>query len=151
MNRITLLGRLGSDPDVKIFDSGDKVVKFSFATSEKYKKNDETVESTEWHQIVFYGKSVDTIEKYLHKGDQALITGKVKYRNYEDRDGKTIWITEVIGDRFEFCGSPKFKEEKPKEKQSGPQYESGYSDIDDLPGYVAEQQEASQENEETPF
>lgn len=139
MNQIILKGNTGQDPEVKVFDWG-KVAKFSLATSEGYtNKQGEKVTETDWHNIVFRGKQAETIEKYVKKGDQLLITGKVKYRSYEDKEGRTVYITEIIGERFEFCGT----KEKPKEEKSGPQYESGYSDINDLPSHIQEQQEIS--------
>lgn len=140
MNIHFLKGNVGNDPEIRSFDWG-KVAKFSFATSESYtNKQGEKITETDWHNIIFRGKQAETIEKYVHKGDQLLIIGKVKYRSYEDKEGRTVYITEIIGERFEFCGT----KEKPKEEKSGPQYESGYSDINDLPGHIQEQQEASQ-------
>jgi len=163
MNQIILKGNVGQDPEYKVFESGGQVCKFSLATSEKYKNREgEQVTQTDWHNIVFYGKIADTINKYVKKGNQLLITGKVKYRSYDDKEGKTIWVTEIIGDRFEFCGSISKSESKPEnkegeyqgnsksEKQSGPPYDSGYSNIDDLPGHVKDAEE-SQNMDESPF
>jgi single-strand DNA-binding protein len=156
MNLLILKGNLGSDPDIRIFESGGQVAKFSLATTERYiNKAKEKVESVDWHNIVFYGNVVDTIEKYLHKGDQVLITGKVKYRNYKDKDDKTIWVTEVIGGRFEFCGSPQKQEEKPAEakpeKWQGKTESGAMSNIDELPDHIAEQQEASENIDDMPY
>lgn len=133
MNTIILKGNLGNDPEVKTFESGGQVAKFSLATTERYtNRNNEKVESVDWHNIVFYGKPVDTIEKYLHKGDQVLVTGKVKYRSYDDKEGKTVWVTEVIGDRFEFCGNT--KSETSTGDQTKKPGKSGYSDPSELTG-----------------
>jgi len=132
MNTIIIKGNTGNDPEIKSFDWG-KVAKFSLATSERYtNKQGETITETDWHNIIFRGKQAETIEKYVHKGDSLLITGKVKYRSYDDKEGRTVYITEIIGERFEFCGNK--QETKPEDKKGKPQYESGYSDINDLPG-----------------
>ena len=117
MNKIILIGRVGVDPDIHTFDSGSKVAKFSFATSEKYKKDGEKIEETDWHNVVFYGPIVDVIEKYVKKGDQLSIVGRVKYRQYEDREGNNKYITEVIGRELEMFGS---KSDKPAEKKEQP-------------------------------
>ena len=151
MNTTTLIGNVGRDPEIKTFDWG-KVASFSLATTEKYKnRKDEMITDTDWHNIIFRGKQAEVIEKYVHKGDKIAVTGKIKYRSYEDKEGKTIYITEIIGERFEFCGS---KQEKPQnkegERQGKPPYESGYSDIDDLPQHVQDA-EQSQDNSEPPF
>ena len=150
MNQIILKGNIGNDPEIRAFDWG-KVAKFSLATSERYKnKAGEDMTHTDWHNIVFQGKQAETIEKYVHKGNQLLIVGKVKYRSYDDKDGRTVYITEIIGERFEFCGT---KQEKKEEKKEGPPLNSGYSDINELPGHIQEQQEASAGDniDDTPF
>lgn len=100
VNRVTILGRLGQDPEVRTFDDGGKVAFFSVATSEKWKdKSGELKESTEWHRIVLRnGKQdlADLAEKYLKKGEQVYIEGKLKTRSYE-QDGITKYTTEIIG------------------------------------------------------
>jgi len=158
MNYTILKGNIGNDPAVKTFEWG-KVAKFSLATSEKYtNKKGEIVTETDWHNCVFRGKQAETIEKYVHKGDQLLVIGKLKYRNYDDKEGRTIYITEIIGDRFEFCGNANKSENKEgqyqggkkEEKQSAPLHESGYSDIIDLPCHVRDAEE-NQDMDEPPF
>ena len=141
MNRVTLLGRVGSDPEVKTFDWG-KVAKFSLATSETRKKNNEKVTETTWHNIVFFGASCDVLEKYVHKGDQILVEGKIVVRSYE-KQGTTHWATEIVCDSFEFCGSPKGDKEPPRAKDEwkGKKEVKSMSDINDLPGHVQEQQD----------
>lgn len=139
MNQITLIGRCGGDPEVKSFEWG-KVAKFSLATSETYKnKEGQKVTDTDWHNLCFRGAVCDTLAQWVHKGDQIAVTGKVKYRSYE-KDGRTVYITEIICDHFEFCGGSK-KEDKPANNEG--QYQKGgkvttgsLSDISELPGYV---------------
>ena len=106
INRLTLVGRAGDDPVVHEFESGAKVAKFSLATSEKYTNNaGDKVEETEWFNIVIYRKLAEVVEKYVHKADLLFLEGKVKTRNYEDKEGNKRYITEVICDRMQMLGS----------------------------------------------
>jgi len=131
MNKIILKGNLGKDPEIKTFDWG-KVAKFSLATTESYKNKDgEKITETEWHNLVFKGNVCDVIEKYLHKGDQIIVEGKIKTRTYKIKE-VDHWATEIICDNFEFCGTK--QENKKEDKKNGPPHESGFSDINDLPG-----------------
>ena len=120
MNLTVLKGNVGGDPEVKTFDNGNKVAKFALATSESYKnKTGEKITETDWHNIVFWGPVVDVIEKHVHKGDQIVVSGKIKYRSYQDKEGLTRYITEVVCDHFEFCGG------KPKENTPAPADKQG--------------------------
>lgn len=137
MNRVTLKGNLGKDPEVKTFDWG-KVAKFSLATTESYKnKSGEKITETTWHNLVFKGAVCDVIEKYVKKGDQILIEGKIATRTYKDKNQVDHWTTEIVCDNFEFCGT-KQKEDKPENKegqwQKGKTQTSAMSNIKDLPG-----------------
>ena len=109
MNYVCLKGNVGNTPEIRTFDWG-KTASFSLAISETYKsKAGEKVTETDWHNIKFTGKICDVIEKHVSKGDQLLVTGKIKIRKYTGKDGAEHWATEIICDTFEFCGS------KPKE------------------------------------
>ena len=97
MNKLTIIGRVGQDPKVHTFESGTKKASFSLATSEKYKdKQGNKVEETEWHNCVIFGKLVEVVEKYVNKGDLLALEGRVKTREYEDKDSNKKYITEVI-------------------------------------------------------
>jgi single-strand DNA-binding protein len=133
MNLVCLKGNLGSDPEIKSFDWG-KVAKFSLATSETYKnKAGEKVTDTTWHNIVFKGAMCDVLEKYFKKGDQILVTGKIVTRTYKDKNQVDHWTTEIICDKFEFCGKSERPVEKPDNKVDS---KSQTSDINDLPGAI---------------
>lgn len=94
-NNVQLIGRLGNDPQVRNFDSGKKMVSFSLATNESYTNNNgEKVEDTQWHNIVVWGKKADVAEKYLKKGLEIAIQGKLINRSYES-NGQTRYITEI--------------------------------------------------------
>jgi len=155
MNRVTLLGRVGGDPEVKEFNS-NKVAKFSLATSETFKKNDEKVTETTWHNLVFWGKQCDVLKQYVHKGDQLLVEGKIQVRQYDDKDGVKHWATEIVCDRFELLGG-KQKAETPKEepkandKWHGKQPVKSMSNIDELPQHVQDAEASSNNMDDLPY
>ena len=94
-NSVQLIGRLGNDPDVKNFESGKKLATFSLATNETYVNNKgEKVEDTQWHNIVVWGKKADIVEKYLKKGSEIALEGKLINRSYEV-EGNKRYVTEI--------------------------------------------------------
>lgn len=102
LNKATLIGNLGNDPDVRTLGSGTKVAEFSVATSRQWNdKNGQQQEKTEWHRIVAWGYSPDkdglagVAERFLKKGDRVYVEGQIEYRSYEDKDGVTKYITEI--------------------------------------------------------
>ncbi|MGX9986031.1 single-stranded DNA-binding protein [Chryseobacterium sp. POL2] len=95
-NRVTLIGRTGKDAEIHTFENGSKKASVSLATSDFYiNQNGEKVEETQWHNLVAYGKVIDIIERYVPKGKEIAIEGKIMYRNYEDKDGVKRQITEI--------------------------------------------------------
>ncbi len=114
MNKTILMGRITKDLESKSFDNGTKVLNFSIATDESYKnKEGERVEAAEFHNVVFYGKAAEIIEKYFKKGQRILISGKLRTRSWETTEGAKKYLTEVLGDHFEFiekAGSSKSSE-----------------------------------------
>lgn len=104
-NTVSLIGNLGADPEVKVFDSGKKKARLSLATSDSYKNaSGEKVEDTQWHTLVAWGKTADIAEKYLHKGSELAVEGKLTYRSYEDKSGETKYITEINVNEFVMLG-----------------------------------------------
>ena len=100
-NRVQLIGNLGMDPEVKSFDGGRKLAKFSVATSQSYTSNKgERVKDTQWHNIIAWGKLAETAEKYLKKGSEVALEGKLVYRTYETKEGQTKYITEIVLNDF---------------------------------------------------
>ena len=96
-NRVQLIGNIGKEPEVKTFDSGKTKASFSLATSENYTDTEgKKVTDTQWHQIVAWGKTADYIESYLDKGNRIAVDGKLIHRSYNDKDGTTRYITEVL-------------------------------------------------------
>lgn len=95
LNKVSLIGNVGKDPEIKTFDNG-KVATFTLATSEKYKdRNGNQREETEWHTIVAYGKLADIVERLVHKATKMYVEGKLKTRSWE-ANGRTAYKTEVI-------------------------------------------------------
>jgi single-strand DNA-binding protein len=106
INKVILVGNLGKDPEVRSLDAGRKVANFSLATTETYKnKNGERVEQTEWHNVVYYGPVAEVIEKYLRKGSQIYVEGKIRTRSYDDKEGIKRYVTEIIGDTMTMLGT----------------------------------------------
>jgi len=96
-NKVQLIGNLGNNPEILNLDSGKKVAKFSIATNESYKNaKGEKVEDTQWHNLVAWGKTVDIIEKYLKKGNEVAVEGKLTHRSYDDKDGNKRYVTEIV-------------------------------------------------------
>ncbi|MFH1118557.1 MAG: single-stranded DNA-binding protein [Bacteroidota bacterium] len=104
-NRVQLIGHLGADPEVKSLEGNKKVARFSLATNDEYTdKSGQKVKQTQWHQMVVWGKLADTCEKFLNKGKELAIEGKLTYRTWNDKDGKTHNITEVVVNELLFMG-----------------------------------------------
>ena len=107
-NKVQLIGNLGMNPEIKTLDSGKKLAKFSIATNESYKNaKGEKVEDTQWHNLVAWGKTADIIEKYLQKGNEVAIEGKLNNRTYDDKDGNKRYITEIVVNELLMLGSKK--------------------------------------------
>jgi len=96
-NRVQLTGNLGKDPEIKIFDGGGKLAKFSLATKEEYtNKNGERTSSTTWHFVTAWGKIADRVEAELQKGSFVSVEGRIQTRNYTDKDGQKKYSTEIV-------------------------------------------------------
>ena len=96
-NRVQLIGNLGMDPEVKTLESGKTVAKISLATSEVYINGEgEKIKDTQWHNVIAWGKQAEIAEKYLEKGQQVCIEGKLNNRSYDDKNGEKRYITEVL-------------------------------------------------------
>ena len=110
-NRVQLIGNLGQDPEAKTLESGKKVVKFTLATNDTYKNGEgQKIEETTWHNIVAWNGLADIAGKYLKKGHQVAIEGRIVYRSYEDKNKVTKYITEIVANDLLMLKSPKEKE-----------------------------------------
>lgn len=105
VNKVILVGNLGKDPEVRYLENGASVANFSIATSESYKdKNGNRQEQTEWHNVVLWRGLAQIAEKYLRRGSQIYIEGKLRTRSWQDKDGNTRYTTEVVGDQMTMLG-----------------------------------------------
>jgi single-strand DNA-binding protein len=96
-NRVTLIGNLGKDPETKTTDSGKKITHFTLATNDGYKNSEgERVNETTWHNIVAWNGLADVAGKFLKKGREVAVEGRIVYRTYEDKKGVTKNITEIV-------------------------------------------------------
>ena len=106
VNKVILVGNLGKDPEVRHLENGRAVANFSIATSESYKnKQGEKVTTTEWHNVVLWSPIAEIAEKYLKKGNQVYIEGKLTTRSWDDQDGNKKYTTEVVGNNLTMLGS----------------------------------------------
>ena len=105
VNRVILIGNLGKDPEIRSLEGGVKVANFSLATTESYKgKNGEKVDQTEWHNIVLWRGLAEVAENYLKKGNSIYIEGKIRTRDWTDKDGNKRYTTEIIADNMVMLG-----------------------------------------------
>jgi len=110
VNKVILLGRAGKDPDVRYPDKGQAVASFTLATTDRAYTNANGVqvpERTEWHNIVMWGRHAEVAERYIRKGTQLYIEGKLRTRVWEDRNNIKRYVTEVMVDNFELLGRPR--------------------------------------------
>ena len=105
LNKVMIIGRLGADPEMKTLSSGNSLTTFSIATSENWKDKDgQKQEKTEWHRIVVWGRLAEICGKYLAKGREAYIEGKLQTRSWEDQQGQKRYTTEVVASNVQFLG-----------------------------------------------
>ncbi len=106
INKVILVGNLGKDPEVRHLENNVAVATFSLATSESYKdKNGQRVDKTEWHNIVMWRGLAEVAEKYLKKGQMVYVEGKLRTRNYQDKEGQTRYTTEIVADQMTMLGA----------------------------------------------
>ena len=105
-NKVQLIGNVGNDPEVTTLDNGTKVVNLSLATSETYtNKEGEKVTSTEWHRLVFWNKTAEIVEKFVTKGKQIAVEGKLRTTKSENKDGVTMYNTKINCHEIVLLGS----------------------------------------------
>lgn len=96
-NSVRLIGNIGNEPEIKTFDSQKKMAKLSLATNESYKnEKGERITDTQWHNLVAWGSTATLIEKYVKKGQEIAIEGKLTNHQYTDKDGTKRYVTEVL-------------------------------------------------------
>ena len=105
LNKVTLIGNLGNDPEVRSTTGGNRVATFSLATSRSWNDAGGTKqEKTEWHRVVLWGKPAESLQEYLTKGKQIYVEGRLQTRQWDDKDGNKRYTTEIRGDRIVLLG-----------------------------------------------
>jgi single-strand DNA-binding protein len=141
INKVILVGNLGKDPEVRYLEGGTAVANFSVATSETFKDRNsgERKTSTEWHNVVVWRGLAEISEKYLKKGMQVYIEGKLRTRQWQDKDGVTRYTTEVVADNLQMLGrkddntSSTPAEQSSNPQTSSPTIDDAANEVDDLP------------------
>lgn len=141
VNKVILVGNVGKDPDVRHLEGGTSVASFPLATSETYKnKSGEKVTTTEWHNIVVWRGLAEVAEKYVKKGSQLYIDGRIRTRSYDDKDGNKRYFTEIYADTLRMLGkksdSDSGTHEPPDSRGKSPLDETippETGEVDDLP------------------
>lgn len=107
INKVTLIGNLGQDPETRYMPSGDAVTNLRIATNESWKdkQTGEQKERTEWHSVVTFGRLAEISAEYLNKGSQVYVEGKLRTRKWQDRDGQDRYTTEVVANEMQMLGS----------------------------------------------
>ena len=138
LNKVMLIGNVGRDPEVRYLDgqSGNaKVATFTLATTERYRdRNGETRENTEWHNIVAWRNTADVVERFVRKGTQLYIEGRIRTRAWDDQTGNKRYTTEIIADTLQLLGK----------KSDNPGAQPGYSAPAQQPAYTQPAQPAYQ-------
>lgn len=131
INKVILVGNVGKDPEVRYLENGVAVCSFPFATSESYKnKNGEKVKTTEWHNIVLWRSLAEIAEKYVKKGSQLYIEGKIRSRSWDDKEGNKRYITEIIGNNMQMLGK---KSDYVEDTQDSTTPSENFDDANDNP------------------
>ena len=141
VNRVVLIGNLGKEPDLQYLEGNIAVAKFPLATTETYKdKNGALVSQTEWHTVVLWRGLAELAQKYLHKGSLVFIEGRIRTRNWEDKDKNRRFSTEIIGDNLVMLDKRKENTDQPAVEASTPENGS-FPDINfdgsALPGSIS--------------
>lgn len=108
MNKVMLIGNVGKDPDIHYFEADQAVAQVSLATTEKgytLPNGTQVPDHTDWHNLVFYRGLAKVVEKYVHKGDSLYVEGRIRYRSYDDKQGRRQYITEIYVDNMEMLST----------------------------------------------
>jgi single-strand DNA-binding protein len=141
MNHITIYGNLGKDPEVKTVGE-KKVAKFSVATTRRGKDKDGN-KITDWHNVILWDKLAELSETYLKKGSSVIIEGELQYRNYENKEGIKVYVTEIVGNQMHFVGK--------KEPDSGIQAKDEFQGSANKEAIVNKSKEAAENTDDLPF
>lgn len=158
VNKVILVGNVGKDPEVHFIEPNVAVARFPFATSETYRSKDgEKVTTTEWHNIVLWRGLAEVADKFVKKGSQLYIEGKIRTRSYDDRDGNKRYITEIVADTMQMLGK-KGDNQGAENSSDSSISQSRATGHGDAPGKVAEESSmedpftgGTEESDDLPF
>lgn len=142
VNVVHLLGNVGRDPDVRVFNDGNSIANVTIATSRKWRDKDtgDQKEETEWSRVVFYGKMADVVGKYVNKGNPLYVRGRLRTRKYE-KDGQDHYATEIVAEDMQLLGGrpdgerrEQTREEPRQQQRQQPRQAASFDDMDsDIP------------------
>jgi single-strand DNA-binding protein len=120
VNKVTLIGNLGNDPELRSTQSGSAVANITLATSESWrdKETQETKERVEWHRVIFFGRLAEVVNEYLRKGSQIYVEGRIQTRKWQDKDGNDRYTTEIVANEMQMLGSRGVNSDSPTSQQS---------------------------------
>jgi len=139
VNKVILIGNLGADPEVRYTAGGTPVATFRLATTGRFKDaSGEWQERTEWHRVVFFGRTAEVCGEYLTKGSQIFVEGRIQTRTWEDQEGQTRYMTEIVGREMKMLGrrgeaGPSAGRTRPAAKPAPPADEPPEDFEDDIP------------------
>lgn len=131
LNKVMLMGHLGANPETRDAN-GTLIANLSLATSRKYKdRNGQQVEETEWHRVVLFGRTAEIAQEWLKKGSCIFVEGRLRTRQYEDRQGQKRFATEIVGENMQFVNGN--RDDQQKQQQSQPAAARQQQSFDDVP------------------
>lgn len=144
VNKVIVLGRLGQDPEVRMTPSGQQVCTMSLATSESWVKDGKKEERTEWHRVVLWGKQAELAGKFLKKGRNVYIEGRLQTRSWEDQSGQKRYSTEIVANTLTFVDSMGGGQQRQDDHQSDDSYHGGSTGGYESAGYDSPRPAAAQ-------
>ena len=133
LNKVMLMGHLGADPETRVA-IGTLIANLSLATSRKYKdRNGQQVEETEWHRVVLFGRTAEIAQEWLKKGSCIFVEGRLRTRQYEDRQGQKRFTTEIVGENMQFVNGNRDGQQNHRQSQSQPAAARQQQSFDDVP------------------
>lgn len=138
LNRVSLIGNLGKEPEVRFTPSGTAVGTLNIGVTERRKEGEEYKDQTEWVRVVCFGKTAENAQKYLQKGRQVFVEGRLQTRKWDDKNGQTRYTTEVLANQLLFLGSNKdqgstFSKDTSSNHDSHDSGHDGFIEDDDIP------------------
>ncbi|MFR9603181.1 MAG: single-stranded DNA-binding protein [Rikenellaceae bacterium] len=136
INKVILLGYVGSEPEIRSFESGSRMARIRMATSEKIRvrATNEVRQHTEWHTVIFWGEAVNFIDQYIDKGSQIYVEGSLRYREWIDKEGGKQIVAEIAGKEIKVVNQPKSADSSAAAKaKESPKINPPKDDLDNLP------------------